>query len=139
MSRPGRPSPDPGSEGAVRTATPSTTALHLDGHALPAAEVRPPGRSPHAPSAPTRSAPFCWRARPRRGWTRVARARRQTSAPPVILGPETGQHGSRALDELLAQVAIAAGADAQQFRPATARVLPRHQPDPGGEVPAAAE
>ena len=46
--------------------------------------------------------------------------------------------GSQA-SRLLAEVMIAAGTDAQQLRPPAARVLSRHQPDPGGEVPAAAE
>lgn len=60
-------------------------------------------------------------------------------AAPIAFGAEVTQHGTRAVDELLAQIAVAAGTDAQELRPTAARMLPWHQPDPGGENATAAE
>src|SRR5688572_5061660 len=49
-------------------------------------------------------------------------------APPIGLAGEMHEHGAGALDELLAQVAVALATDTQELGLATARVLSRHQP-----------
>src|SRR5262249_7119693 len=48
-------------------------------------------------------------------------------------------HGEGASGEQAAQIAIALFADAAKLVLAPARVLPRHQPDPGREVPSGPE
>jgi hypothetical protein len=58
-------------------------------------------------------------------------------APPIGLAGEMHEHGAGTLDELLAQVAVALATDTQELGLATARVLSRHQPDPGRKIPTA--
>ena len=45
-----------------------------------------------------------------------------------------GQRGARAVDQLLAQVRVAALADPQQLRLAAGRELARNQTEPGGQI-----
>ena len=56
----------------------------------------------------------------------------------VALG-HIGQRGARSVDQLLAQILVAALADTQQLRLAAGGELPRNQTEPGGEIAAVVE
>ena len=53
----------------------------------------------------------------------------------VALG-HIGQRGARSVDQLLAQILVAALADTQQLRLAAGGELPRNQTEPGGQIAA---
>ena len=63
----------------------------------------------------------------------------QFDQPGILLGSLAAQHRHGAVDEQSAQVTVAALADRTQFDLSSRPVLPRHQTERGGEVPAAAE
>src|SRR5262245_40891938 len=72
-------------------------------------------------------------------------AGRRASSPvspgpmPGAMDPGIADHGERASREQAAQIAIALLADAAKPVLAAARVLLRHEPDPGREVPPRSE
>ena len=59
----------------------------------------------------------------------------------VYIGPglHEPQHRSRAMNEQSAQVGVTAPADVTQARLAAGRILPRHEAQPGSQMPAVAE
>jgi hypothetical protein len=52
---------------------------------------------------------------------------------------DMGQRGARAVDQLFAQILVAALADSEQLRLAPGSELPRNQAQPCGEIPAVVE
>ena len=65
-----------------------------------------------------------------------------TNRPPtatVLVPPCPLQCRADTVDQQRAQIAVAMLADAEQLRPTTRRVLPRHQPQPGGHLATVAE
>lgn len=63
----------------------------------------------------------------------------QPSALRVALVAEPSQDRSRTMDQQRPQVRVAAFADARQPRATTGRMLPRHQTQPGRQMPAVLE
>ena len=98
-------------------------------------------RTPRLAAAPpTRSAPACWPARPRRRSCERAASNARSQPPSgVPHSASLRQRRTRAMDEQLAQVFVAAFGDAQEARLAAGRHLAWHQPEPSRKIASTGE